>query len=90
MPQQLDDIVEPGGANRLATGFGFTEGPLWHPDGYWLFVDIPNNSVHRMSADGAVEAFRVNSGGSNGMTFDLQGTPDRLRRGQPPDGKTAA
>ena len=73
MPQQLDDIVEPGSANRLATGFGFTEGPLWHPDGYWLFVDIPNNSVHRMSVNGAVEAFRVNSGGSNGMTFDLQG-----------------
>ena len=30
----------------------FTEGPLWHPDGYWLFVDIRASLVHRMTPDG--------------------------------------
>ena len=73
MAQQLADIVESGEAQRLATGFGFTEGPLWHPDGYWLFVDIPANVIHKMSPDGQVDVFRANSAGSNGMTFDLQG-----------------
>ena len=29
----LDDILEPGPAERLATNFVFTEGPSWHPDG---------------------------------------------------------
>src|SRR6516164_9432576 len=36
----LDDILEPGPAERLATGFVFTEGPSWHPDGFYYFVDI--------------------------------------------------
>ncbi len=34
MADQLSSIVESGQAQRLATGFGFTEGPVWHPDGY--------------------------------------------------------
>ena len=36
----LDDILEPGPAERLATDFVFTEGPSWHPDGFYYFVDI--------------------------------------------------
>ena len=37
MADNLSDVVEPPESERLATGFGFTEGPLWHPDGYLLF-----------------------------------------------------
>ena len=73
MAQTLADIVESGEAKRLATGFEFTEGPLWHPDAYWLFVDFRRNLIHQMTSEGEVETFRENSGGSNGMTFDLQG-----------------
>ena len=73
MVQGLAAIVETTQAERLATGFEFTEGPLWHPDGYWLFVDIRRNLIHKMSPGGQVEEFRKNSGGSNGLTFDLQG-----------------
>ena len=41
MAEYLDSIVEPNQeAQQLATGFAFTEGPVWHPDGYWLFVDL--------------------------------------------------
>ena len=29
----LDDLID-GDAQRLATGFTFTEGPLYHPDGF--------------------------------------------------------
>ena len=74
MADLLPGIVESGAeAQQLATGFGFTEGPLWHPDGYWLFVDIRASLVHRMTADGQTSVFRDNSGGSNGLTFDLAG-----------------
>ena len=72
MTDQLPGIVA-SGPERLATGFGFTEGPLWHPDGYWLFVDIPAVRVHRLAPGGAPEVFREDSGGSNGLTFDRQG-----------------
>ena len=45
----LPDVLETTEAERLATGFIFTEGPLWHPDGYWYFVDLRRNHLHRMT-----------------------------------------
>ena len=73
MPELLDQVVEPAEAEQLATGFEFTEGPVWHIDGYWLFVDIRRSLIFRMMPGGAPEVFRDNSNGSNGLTFDLQG-----------------
>ncbi|MEE9280792.1 MAG: hypothetical protein V3V67_11515 [Myxococcota bacterium] len=49
MDENLTAIVESPGPERLATGFGFTEGPLWHPDGHWLFVDIRASRIHRLT-----------------------------------------
>ena len=73
MAEGLANVVEPGQPERLATGFEFTEGPLWHSDGYWLFVDIRRNLVHSLAPGGEVQIVRQDSGGSNGLTFDLQG-----------------
>ena len=73
MPDNLEQIVESPQPERLATGFVFTEGPLWSTDGYWLFVDIRRNLIFRMAPGGEPEVFRENSNGSNGLTFDLQG-----------------
>ena len=77
MTEYLPGIVEPNQeAQQLATDFAFTEGPLWHPDGYWLFVDLRREPpvIHRMSpAGGTPEIVREPSGGTNGMTLDLQG-----------------
>ena len=73
MVENLADIVESTEAEQLATGFVFTEGPLWHPDGHWLFVDIRRSLIFTIAPGGQSEIFRENSGGSNGMTFDLQG-----------------
>jgi gluconolactonase len=70
---RLADIVESSPAERLATGFEFTEGPLWHPDGYLLFVDIRRSLIYRLAPGGRPEIVRENSGSSNGLTFDLQG-----------------
>ena len=75
MADSLDQIVESPPAECLATGFVFTEGPLWHPDGYWLFVDVRREpgAIFRLNPGGEPEIFREPSNGSNGLTFDLQG-----------------
>jgi hypothetical protein len=53
----------------VAEGLGFTEGPVWHPDGFLLFSDIPNSRIHR-SQDGRLDVYREPSGQSNGLTLD--------------------
>ncbi|NPU96838.1 MAG: SMP-30/gluconolactonase/LRE family protein [Candidatus Omnitrophica bacterium] len=58
---------------KAAGGFQFTEGPVWHKDGYLLFSDIPANRIMKWTPDGKVTAFREDSGGANGLTFDPQG-----------------
>ena len=45
----LPDVLETVEAERLATGFVFTEGPLWHPDGFYYFVDIRTNRLYRIT-----------------------------------------
>ena len=69
----LDDLIESDAPERIATGFSFTEGPIWHPDGYLLFSDIPGNTIYKWTPDGEVVKFRSPSGHSNGLTFDKQG-----------------
>jgi len=73
MAEDLSGIVESTRPERLATGFVFTEGPVWHPDGYLLFVDLHRNLIFRLAPDGQPEVVRTNSGRSNGLTLDLQG-----------------
>ncbi|WP_337269201.1 SMP-30/gluconolactonase/LRE family protein [Oryzifoliimicrobium ureilyticus] len=58
---------------RLATGFDWTEGPVWFGDaGCLLFSDIPNNRIVRWSEDG-VTTYRQPSNHANGHTRDRQG-----------------
>lgn len=73
MDDALSTILETREAERLATGFVFTEGPLWHPDGFYYFVDIRRNELHRLTPGRAPELLRANTGGGNGTTFDLDG-----------------
>lgn len=73
MPDALDALIESKEAERLATGFAFTEGPLWHPDGFYYFVDIRNNRLHRIVPGRPAEVVRENTGEGNGTTFDLEG-----------------
>ena len=73
MPDLLDNVVESEPTYLVATGFQFTEGPLWHPDGHLLFVDIRTSLIYRVTPGSPAEVYRDNSGGSNGLTFDLEG-----------------
>ena len=59
---------------KLASGFVFTEGPVWHPDERCLyFSDIPASITRRWKPDGTVEIVASPNGKSNGMTLDLDG-----------------
>jgi gluconolactonase len=69
----LSSILETETAQQLATGFVFTEGPLWHPDGFYYFVDIRRSALHRLTPGQKPELVRANTGEGNGTTFDLQG-----------------
>jgi gluconolactonase len=69
----LAGLLETSEAERLATGFVFTEGPLWHPEGFYYFVDIRRSNLHRLTPGKEPELVRANTGEGNGTTFDLQG-----------------
>ncbi len=71
----LDDILAPGAVvEKVVGGFQFTEGPVWLPDGYLLFSDIPANIIYQWTpgADKA-HVWRTPSGNSNGLTLDAKG-----------------
>src|SRR5207245_8969142 len=73
MGDDLSRVLETAEAERLATGFGFTEGPLWHPDGFYYFVDIRKSHLHRIFSGKEPELVRANTGEGNGTPFDRQG-----------------
>jgi gluconolactonase len=86
LSSELDRLLPQGARlEKLAGGFQFTEGPVWHPDGYLLFSDPNANTIYRWSPEGAVSVFRTKSGytgfdigryhqpGSNGLTLDRDG-----------------
>jgi gluconolactonase len=73
MADAVSAILMPGEAERLATGFLFTEGPLWHPDGFYYFVDIRRSELHRLTPGEAPRLVRADTGEGNGATFDLDG-----------------
>jgi gluconolactonase len=58
---------------RVATGFEFTEGPVWIDEQRsLLFSDIPANRIFKLAAR-RVTVFRAPSGNSNGLTRDRKG-----------------
>jgi len=69
----LAAIVESRSPEKVASGFQFTEGPVWHPEGFLIFSDIPANRIVKWTAPDKTETFREPSGNSNGLTFDRQG-----------------
>jgi gluconolactonase len=62
----LDALISPGAKiEKLADGFGFTEGPVWvHSGGlpYLIFSDIPANVINKWTPDGKVSVFLEKSG----------------------------
>ena len=64
-------IDEGAKLEEVATGFTFTEGPIWHPtDGYLLFSDMPADIRRKYTPDGTVVEVANPSNKCNGMTYD--------------------
>ena len=72
MPDDLSTVLEPGDPVRLATGYGATEGPVYHPDGSVTFVDYAASQLLRWTSAGGVEVLREGTGEGNGCTLDRQ------------------
>jgi gluconolactonase len=59
---------------RVATGFRFLEGPVWHPvDRSLVFSDIQDNKMSRLSAVGELSTYRLPSRMANGNAYDRKG-----------------
>lgn len=63
MDAALDAVVAKDAAvERVATGFNFTEGPMWYLDRLW-FVDCRADKLYSMTAAGKVTLLMENAGG---------------------------
>lgn len=69
----LDLVPKDVSPEKLGEGFTFTEGPVWHPDGYLLFSDVIANARHRWDLEHGFRQIAQPTGHCNGMTFDGDG-----------------
>jgi gluconolactonase len=53
----------------VASGFGFTEGPVWDPDGFLYVSDEELNKIFRVYLDGRKEVL-ISLGDPDGNTYD--------------------
>lgn len=65
MDPALDALIAPGTPiERVATGFKFTEGPMWRQERLW-FSDLRDDKVFAVTRDGQVELLIEHAGGLN-------------------------
>jgi len=69
----IPDIGPAGEVVKVATGFGFTEGPAWDGKALLYFTDIPNARIHTVNAAGDTAVFVEESGPCNGLMFNREG-----------------
>ena len=70
----LSALVDAGArVETLASGFEFTEGPLWTPDGTLLFQDVKAERTYRLPPGGPARVLREATGAANGQTFAPDG-----------------
>ena len=87
LDEGLDDLLaQDAQLEIVASGFEWSEGPVWLPDSKCLlFSDIPRNKIMRWSESDGLDTFLENAGldpggqvpgrepGSNGLTLDANG-----------------
>jgi gluconolactonase len=69
------EVVDTGAElERIADGFKFIEGPIWHPVTHHLiFSDIIGNAMYRWREGEGIRVFRKPSHMANGNTYDTHG-----------------
>ena len=74
LSENVRDLVdEDAEVEQIATGFTFTEGPIWMPDGSLHFSDMPGDKRRRWHPEEGVQVLRDPSNKCNGMTRDNDG-----------------
>ena len=73
MPENLSSILDSPEPTLLTTGWGRTEGPLWHAAGSVTCVDVAGSRLLRWDPSGQVRVVREHTGEGNGCTLDRQG-----------------
>ena len=64
-------VAEGSEVERVATGFTFTEGPIWHPtEHYLLFSDMPGDTRRKYTPGSGAEDVMSPSNKCNGLTYD--------------------
>jgi gluconolactonase len=73
--EKLAQLIDPGAeVERVATGFTFTEGPVWNAQGeFLLFSDMPGDVRRRWSERDGVEEIMKPSNKCNGLVYDADG-----------------
>ena len=66
-------VDENAEVEQIATGFTFTEGPIWMADGSLHFSDMPGDKRRRWHPEEGVTVLRDPSNKCNGMTLDNEG-----------------
>lgn len=70
-PKLLELVDQNATVEKIATGFQFTEGPVWNPKEQCLyFSDMPSDIRRRWSEKDGVSEVRNPSNKCNGMTYD--------------------
>ncbi len=73
--EELEQLLDPDTeVEQLATGFIFTEGPIWNAEGeFLLFSDMPGDVRRRWSERDGVEEVMRPANKCNGMVYDADG-----------------
>ena len=71
--EPIPNIGPAGNVVKVATGFGFTEGPAWDGKALLYFTDIPNARIHTVNAAGDAAVFAEETGPCNGLMFNREG-----------------
>lgn len=72
VPSLFELVAEDARVARVASGFEFLEGPVWHPAGHLLFSDIPASKRLRYVLGGQVEVVATSTNRANGLTLDAR------------------
>lgn len=71
---RVSELVDPTSVvEQIATGYEFTEGPVWMPDGSLWFSDIPADKMCRWHPEDGQSVLRKTNNKGNGMTLDNEG-----------------
>jgi gluconolactonase len=71
---RVRDVISPDAKWELAAqGFRDARGPTCNAKGEVFFVDVPNNTVHRIGLDGKTEVFLPDAGQANSLSIGPKG-----------------